>query len=153
MSVSHDQVKVLLQSQQSFKPHLRHDDHHLLQQCQPSTDQNPSPHHQDHQKIHNFTHTSQKGSDPFLDVQLKQLIVASPEIEIGLISNYDLDQFISSKCSYQCYKFYLKHCFQGQNLMTISTSKQFSSFLFQISSGYAFPIFGLFVSKLPSILN
>ena len=42
-------------------------------------------------KVHNYTHTSQKGSDPFLDVQLKQLIVASPEIEIGLISNYELN--------------------------------------------------------------
>ena len=42
-------------------------------------------------KKYTTSHTSQKGSDPFLDVQLKQLIVASPEIEIGLISNYDLD--------------------------------------------------------------
>ena len=91
MSVSHDQVKVLLQSQQSFK---------LISSLVIIISYNGvnDQHIKVHllitkiiKKVHNYTHTSQKGSDPFLDVQLKQLIVASPEIEIGLISNYDLD--------------------------------------------------------------
>ena len=91
MSVSHDQVKVLVQSQQSFK---------LISSLVIIISYNGvnDQHIKIHllitkiiKKVHNYTHTSQKGSDPFLDVQLKQLIVASPEIEIGLTSNYDLD--------------------------------------------------------------